>query len=123
MTTIAYPIQRAIDRPLAFKGFQAQYIGYAALSLIIDLLLFVLLYLSHVPPWLCMTLVFGLGIAALTSAAHLSKRFGRSGLMKHFAAKHIPRHIRCNSRRIFLNLLVTHHANTTKRTTSDPRDR
>ena len=123
MTTIVYPIQRAIDRPLVFKGFQAQYIVYAALSLIADLLLFVLLYLAHVPPWICMILVFGLGIAALSMAAHLSRRFGRSGLMKHFASKYIPRLIRCNSRRAFLNLLANHHVHPTKQTTSNLRDR
>lgn len=123
MTTVVYPIQRAIDRPLVFKGFQAQYIVYAALSLITDLLLFVLLYLAHIPPWICMTLVFGLGITALATIAHLSRRFGRSGLMKHFASKYIPRHIRCNSRRVFLNLLTNHDVHSTERTTSDPRDR
>ena len=123
MTTIVYPIQRAIDRPIVFKGFQAQYIVYAALSLIADLLLFVLLYLAHIPPWICMTVVFGLGIAALSTAAHLSRRFGRSGLMKYFASKNIPRHIRCNTRRVFLNLLVNHHVHPAQRTTADLRDR
>jgi hypothetical protein len=123
MTTIVYPIQRAIDRPVVFKGFQAQYILYAALSLIADLLLFVLLYLAHVPPWICMFFVFGLGIAALSTAARLSRRFGRSGLMKYFASKSIPRHIRCNSRRVFLNLLTNHDVHSTKRTTSDPGNR
>jgi hypothetical protein len=123
MTTIVYPIQRAIDRPIVFKGFQAQYIVYAGLSLIADLLLFVLLYLVHTPPWICMLLVFGLGITALTTAARLSTRFGRSGLMKHFASKNIPRHIRCNSRRAFLNLLVNHHVHPTQPTTTDLRDR
>ena len=122
MTTIVYPIQRAIDRPLVFKGFQAQYIVYAALSLIADLLLFVLLYLARVPPWICMLFVFGLGIAALSTAARLSRRCGRSGLMKYFASKNIPRHIRCNTRRAFLNLLVNHHVHPTQQTTSDLRN-
>jgi hypothetical protein len=123
MTTVVYPIQRAIDRPIVFKGFQAQYIVYAALSLISELLLFVLLYLAHIPPWICMTVVFGLGIAALSTTAHLSRRFGRSGLMKHFASKNIPRHIRCNTRRVFLNLLTNHDVHPTERTTSDPGNR
>jgi hypothetical protein len=120
---IVYPIQRATNRPIVFKGFQAQYIVYAGISLIVDLLLFVLLHLAHVPPWICMTVVFGLGITALTTAARLSKRFGQSGLMKHFASRNIPRHIRCNSRRVFLNLLVNHHVHPTEQATSDPGDR
>jgi hypothetical protein len=123
MTTIVYPIQRAIDRPIVFKGFQGQYILYAGISLIADLLLFILLYLVHVPPWICMLLVFGLGITALATAARLSQRFGRSGLMKYFASKNIPRHIRCNSRRVFLNLLVNHHVHPTQPTITDLRDR
>lgn len=87
--------------------------------MIADLLLFVLLYIARVPPWICMAIAFGLGSAALATAASLSKRFGRSGLMKHLACKHLPRHIRCDSRRTFLNLLADHHAHPTERTAAD----
>ena len=123
MTTIVYPIQQAIDRPLYFKGFRAQYILLAALSLIADLLLFVLLYLAHVPSWICIVIAFGLGCTALVIAATLSQRFGRYGLMKHLASKNLPRHIRCNSRRVFLNLLANNNVHPTERTTTDPGDR
>lgn len=122
MTTSVYPIHQAIDRPLYFKGFQAQYILFAALSLIADLLLFVLLYLIHVRPWICMVTAFVLGYAALLTAWNLSERFGEHGLMKYLAHKHVPRHIQCNSRRVFLNLLVNNNVHPTKRTTADPGD-
>ena len=113
-----YQTYQAIDRPLYFKGFRAQYVLIAAASLIADLLLFVVLYLAHVPPWICMTTAFILGSAALYTAGTLSKRFGRYGLMKHFASKQLPRHIRCDSRGTFLNLLVKHDVHPTERTTT-----
>ena len=113
----AYESYQAIDRPISFKGFRAQYILAAAISLIADLLLFVVLYLMHVPPWICMTIAFVTGCTALSAAAILSRRFGRHGLMKYFASKHLPRHIRCTSRQTFLNLLIKNDVHPTKRTT------
>lgn len=123
MTPIVYPIQREVDRPLYFKGFQAQYILYAAVSLLADLLLFVALYLARIPPWVCIVIVFTLGAAALVLSAKLGKRFGRFGLMKHFSSKNLPRHIRCNSRRVFLNLLANNHDHPTKRQAPDTGNR
>ncbi len=99
-----YPIHRAIGRPMLFKGFRAQYIVLAALGLIGDLLLFVLLYCCRAPPSLCMATAFVVGGSVLWIAAWLSRTFGAHGLMKHFASKSIPTHIRCRSRRIFLHL-------------------
>jgi len=105
MTTRVYTLHRAIGRPLRFKGFQAQYLLFAAFSLVGGLLLFVILYPCGTPPWLCIVVTFGLGAAALSLTAWLSKPFGTHGLMKHLAARRLPKYIRCQSRRPFLNLL------------------
>jgi hypothetical protein len=101
MKTIEYQTYRAVGRPMLFKGFSAQYIVLAALSLVTDLLLFVILYCCGVTPWFCVVLAFGLGAASLGTAATLSKRFGANGLMKLLAGKKLPEHIRCSSRRFF----------------------
>jgi hypothetical protein len=101
MSTHAYLTYRAAGRSILFKGFSAQYIVLAALSLVADLLLFVILYCCGVTPLFCIVLAFGLGAALLMTAAALSRRFGAHGLMKLFAAKKLPEHLRCSSRRFF----------------------
>jgi hypothetical protein len=118
MTPRVYPTYRAVGRSMLFKGFSAQYIILAALSLVADLLLFVILYCCGAASWFCITLAFGLGAAMLTTAATLSKRFGAYGLMKHLAGKKLPEHIRCSSRRFY------HHNNKNKQyeTNSHPED-
>ena len=105
MTTSVYPIHQAIGCPILFKGFRAQYILGAGISLIVDLLLFVILYLAGVPPWICIVLAFGLGAAALAIAAKLSKQFGEHGLLKLLARRRLPKGLRYTSRRVFFNLI------------------
>jgi len=103
--TSAYPNFQAVGRPLQFRGLKGRFILLAAGALVTDLLLFVILYCCGIPPWLCILLVFGLGAGALWAAAALSKRFGSQGLMKHLAAKRLPKQIRLNSRQVFFTLL------------------
>jgi hypothetical protein len=104
MTPKTYTIHRAIGRPIRFKGLAAQYIVMTAAALLADLFLFALLYCCGISPWLCTLLVFGFAAGTVSAGWLLSKRFGEHGLMKHFAAKNLPRHIRCGSRSVFLHL-------------------
>ena len=92
-----YPIHRGAGRPVVFKGFKGPYIMIAGLALITDLLLFVILYISGVWPWICILLVFALAWVALAKVAKLSRRFGAGGLQKRMGAK--CRTIRYRSRR------------------------
>ena len=100
-TSITYPIQRAVERPLYFKGFAGQYIVFAALALIGDLLLFVLLYICCTPPWLCVLITFALGTISLLGIGWLSRRFGAHGLEQYLAARDLPRSIRFEQRTSF----------------------
>jgi type IV secretory pathway TrbD component len=104
MTTRVYPIHRAIGRPVVFKGFKGHYIILAAIALIADLLLFVILYICGVAPWFCIVLTFALGGAALGTITRFSHRYGPYGLQRRMAAKRLPRRIRITSRQVFLNL-------------------
>jgi hypothetical protein len=122
MTTSVYPIFRAVGRPLQFKGFRAQYILFAGLSMVGDLLLFVLLYVCRIPPLICIAVAFITGVAALTAAARLS-RFGSHGFMKMLAARHIPKSISYKSRRTFLHLPNQTHAHPIATTPAHPGDR
>jgi hypothetical protein len=107
-TSVSYPIQRAIGRPVQFKGFKGPYIIIAALSLIGDLLLFVILYLCGISSWICVVFALGLGAGALAMTASLSQRFGPQGLQKWLAAKHLPKTIRFRSRQAFINAYKKH---------------
>lgn len=109
ITSITYPIQRAIERPLYFKGFAGHYIVLAAVALIGDLLLFVLLYICHVPPWLCVLIAFALGTLSLVTARRLSRRFGAHGLEQYLAARSLPRSIRFERRTNFIHLKNPDH--------------
>jgi len=106
MTTRVYPIYRAIGRPVVFKGFKGHYIILAAMAMIADLLLFVILYICGVAPWFCIVLAFGLGGAALGTITKFSQRYGPYGLQRRMAAKRLPRRIRITGRQIFLNLKI-----------------
>jgi hypothetical protein len=104
MATIIYPIHRAINKPIGFKGVKAQYLIMAAAALVGDLLLFVILYICGVNSWIDILIAFGLGATALSGALRLSRKYGEYGLMKRAARKRVPRHIRCLSRSSFLQL-------------------
>jgi hypothetical protein len=109
ITSITYPIQRAIERPLYFKGLAGQYIVLAALALIGDLLLFVLLYICRIPPWLCVLIAFALGTTSLLVTRRLSRRFGAHGLEQYLAARSLPRSIRFGRRTNFIHLKNLDH--------------
>ena len=123
MTPSVYPTYKALGRAIRFKGFQAQYIILAGVSLIGDLLLFIALYTCRIEPWVCITVAMGLGAGTLWLIARLSRRYGAHGLVKHLARRHIPKQLCCKSRNIFLDLLKKPYVHPTPSTTSDTRDR
>ena len=87
MTTSVYPTYRALGRPIRFKGFQAQYIILAGISLIGDLLLFIVLYTCKVEPWICIALAMGLGAGGLWTIAHFSHRY--SSPIRYDASRYV----------------------------------
>ena len=104
MSKTVYPIHQAINRPVSFKGLQGQYIILAALGLVGDLFLFVILYCCKLPPWICITIAFLAGAILLSTCIRMSAHYGQYGLLKKRAARRIPPYLRCRSRKIFTNL-------------------
>lgn len=90
MATSAYPMYRAIGRPIQFKGLQGQYILIAAGGLIGDLLIFIALYCCHVSPWLCVVFAFGAAAGLVSVCRTLSRKFGVNGLQKIRARQRTP---------------------------------
>ncbi len=99
-----YTINRAVDRPIEFKGLKAQYILYAGGVLVGDILLFAILYICRVNSWACVLISFGLGGGSITFLYKICKKYGQYGLAKKNAAKRLPESLRSNSRKTFIQL-------------------
>ncbi|MCE7044064.1 DUF4133 domain-containing protein [Dyadobacter sp. CY312] len=101
MSAKQYLINKGINKSIVFKGLKAQYIGYMALGLLIDLLFYAVLYMLKVNTYITLlaTALLGAGIAAVVY--QLNGRYGEHGLVKALAKRKTPRIVRSFSRRIF----------------------
>jgi|SRR5580658_6630507 hypothetical protein len=106
MSTV-YTINRGINRPIEFKGIQAQYIIYLVLGIVLLLLLFAILHLAHVNLYICLGVILPAGGALIVAIRRLSSRFGQHGLTKHAAALRLPASVQSRSRRPFTQLNAT----------------
>jgi hypothetical protein len=104
MTTSVYLIHKGINKPIVYKGLQGQYILYGGAILIGDMLLFAVLYLSGVTPWICLPLTTTLGAAGILTISRLSHRYGVFGLLKKRAARRLPPTLRSHSQKLFISL-------------------
>lgn len=98
---MTYHINKGINRPIEFKGLKAQYIGYLAGGLVCLLLLFAILYLFHVPVYICLSLITALGSTLFYKVFQLSNTYGQYGLMKKGAKRYLPDYLRFHSRKLF----------------------
>jgi hypothetical protein len=104
MPTSGYKIHRSIGRPISFRGIKGHYILLAAADILLTFLFLILFYCLGIPPWLDMILTIGPGVSVLFIISRLSRKYGPQGLMKFFAARRLPAHLRYPTRNIFLNL-------------------
>ncbi|UEG54896.1 DUF4133 domain-containing protein [Mucilaginibacter daejeonensis] len=96
-----YAINKGINRPVEFKGLQAQYIMYLGIGLVLLLLLFTVLYLAGIKIYICLSVILGSGSALFYKVFQLSHKYGEHGLMKMAAKRQIPNYIKFSTRRIF----------------------
>lgn len=99
-----YTINKGINKPIEFKGLKAQYIGYLGVGLIGLLVLFAILYIIGVHPFVCLLLIVLAATWLFTYVYRLSRRYGPHGMTKKIARRKIPAALKCYSRRIYLNL-------------------
>lgn len=102
-----YHINKGINRPIVFRGFKAQYIGYLAGGLVGLLILFAILYIAGVNTYTCMVIIFALGTGLVYTVSRLSHQFGRYGLMKFRAKRLLQDYLFFNSRKTFTQLKKT----------------
>jgi len=92
-----------------FKGLKSQYIAYLAIGLLLLLLFFAVGYVAGLSVYLLVPAIIALGTALFTLVIHLSRHFGEHGLMKFFAKRKLPNHIKFRSRRLFTHLKLKNH--------------
>jgi hypothetical protein len=101
MSTSVYTINKGINKPVEFRGFKAQYIWYLGSGLLALLILFAVLYICGVHPFVCLAVILICGTALFIYVGKLSNKYGEYGLMKKMAKKGVPKVIKSNSRKVF----------------------
>ena len=104
MNTSVYSINKAINKPVEFKGLKAQYIAWLGAGLLGLLILFAAMYLFGVNTFICIGVIFVLGTMLFMHIYKLSHKYGQHGMMKAIAKRSIPHVVKCDSRKVFLNL-------------------
>lgn len=101
MRTSVYTINKGVNRPLEFKGLKAQYIWWLGGGIAGVLLLFAILYIGGVNPWVCLGIAGVAGLGLFRQVYHMSRTYGQYGLMKKRAARLVPRRIVLRTRKTF----------------------
>lgn len=102
MRSEVYTINKGVNRPIEFRGLQAQYISWLLAGILSLLLLFATLYIIGLNPFITLGLIGVLAAGLTHSIYSLSRKYGQHGLMKRSAAKKLPQHTRITTRNIFL---------------------
>lgn len=101
MANNRFQINKGINRSIVFKGLKAQYIGYMAAGLFINLVFYAVLYLCHVNTFITLALTLTLGAVIMLFVYHLNSSYGEHGLGKALAKRKIPKVIKTRSIRLF----------------------
>lgn len=89
-----YTIIKGVDRPVVFRGLQAQYIRWLGGGLVGCLLLFALLYLGGIDLILCSFILLVGVVICFRLVYQLNRKYGEHGMMKKMAASAIPKWVK-----------------------------
>ncbi|UCS92184.1 DUF4133 domain-containing protein [Echinicola marina] len=93
-----YTINKGVNRPISFKGLQAQYILYLGVGLVVLLLLFAISYVLGISFWLSGTACGFMGYLLFETVFKLNRKYGRYGLKKRLARHKLPMGIKVRDR-------------------------
>jgi uncharacterized membrane protein len=96
-----YQINKGVNASIEFKGLQAQYIAYFGGMLLALLILFAVLYIIGLSPYLCIALIGSAGGFGAFKIFRLSHVYGPHGMMKLIARKRMPKVLRTYTRTMF----------------------
>ncbi|RZJ76736.1 MAG: DUF4133 domain-containing protein [Flavobacterium sp.] len=102
--SLVFQVNKGMGKPIVFKGFQGQYIGYLAGGMVLLLIGFTLGYIAGAPLYVLLPSVLLMGVGLLVGIGRLSRRFGVDGLAKFIARRGLPDYLRFSSRRVFTGL-------------------
>ena len=107
MSNSVYQINKGINKSIEFKGLKAQYIWYFAGGLVGLLIVFAILYIIGINPFLCVAIILIAGTALVLKVYAISNKYGEHGMMKKLAARSVPHAIKTNSRKTFKQLRLS----------------
>ena len=91
-----YIINKAVNRPMAFRGLKEQYIWFLGGGILGLLFLFAVLYIAGVPVAFALVVIGVGGVVLFNRVYHFNKIYGVHGWMKQMAGRAIPKHIACD---------------------------
>jgi hypothetical protein len=101
MKNSIYPINKNINKPIEFRGLQAQYIWYLAVGLLTLLIMFSVLYILGVNTYICLAIIITAGLLLTKNLYQWSNKYGIHGMMKMIAKTRMPKEIKTYSRSVF----------------------
>ncbi|HVW96797.1 MAG TPA: DUF4133 domain-containing protein [Mucilaginibacter sp.] len=107
MANSIYHINKGINQSIEFKGLRAQYIWYLGGGLLGLLILFAVMYIIGVSAMACIGIVLVSGTILFLKVYAMSNKYGEHGLMKAAAKRRVPALVKCNSRKIFIQLMCS----------------
>ena len=101
MSNSIYKINKGVNQPIMFKGLKAQYIWYLGAGILGLFMVFAVLYIIGISPYICVGLVFTGGGFVFRYVYRMSNKYGEHGMKKMIAKRGIPSTIKSYNRKIF----------------------
>ena len=101
MGNSVYQINKGINKPIEFRGLKSQYIWYLGGCFLALLIVFAILYIIGISPFICTGIVLLAGTIAVIKIYGLSNKYGAHGMMKKLARNHVPHTVKARSRKTF----------------------
>ncbi|QDH81192.1 DUF4133 domain-containing protein [Echinicola soli] len=93
-----YTLNKGVNRPISFKGLQAQYILYLGIGLLVLLLLFATGYVLGISFWINGVACGFMGYLLVEGVFRMNRKYGEHGLKKRMAHRKVPKGIKVRDR-------------------------
>lgn len=102
MSNLIYSINKGINRPVEFRGLQAQYIWYLGGGLVAVLILFSVLYIAGLNAYVTLLIGLCLSSSVFFIVYRMNNKYGQHGLSRKRAQSRIPKVLRSKSRKFLI---------------------
>jgi hypothetical protein len=107
MSNSVYQINKGINKSIEFKGLKAQYIWYLGGGIVGLLIVFAILYIIGINPFMCVGIILIAGSFLVFKVYTMSNKYGEHGMMKKLAQRSVPPTVKSNSRKLFKKIRLT----------------